>query len=1255
MRNIFNLKNSICFLLSLFFVSITNSFGQAVVCPSVNAQVTTGASTTICQGSCAVLTATVPPVNSTTTYSVSQITFAPQSTVGATTINLTDDSQAGPFPIGFNFCFFGNNYSQFYIGSNGWISFSAGQSTAFSSIPIPSGAFGVPRNCIMGPWQDWNPGIIGGPYISYKTIGVAPCRALVVTWWNIPMFQCTTTYGRFQIIIYETTNIIENHLTNKPNCPSWAGGTAVQGIHNLPGTIGIPVPGRNSTQWTATNQGWRWTPTGPPTFTINWVGPTGPVGTGSQVTVCPLTTGIYTANATLGGCVGNTNVSGTVQVIVQPTPTISVSSASVCLGTGTTLVATGATSYTWQPVNIIGPSVSFTPITTTTYTVLGTTTLGCVGNGTATILVSPQPTANPISNSPVCQGSQLSFSVGAQSTYTWTGPNGFVSNLQNPIINPVTLAAMGNYTVGVTAPGGCTSQVVTSVTVNPSPTVTSTSGTVCLGFGTTLSASGANSYTWQPGNIIGSTATFTPASTTVYTVFGISNNGCISQSTSTILVNLPPVNTPGNNSPVCVGSAINFSTTTANNYLWIGPNSFTSTFQNPTIPNSSLLNSGTYTVILTSVAGCTQVSVTTVNVNPLPVLSTISSTTCAGINTTINVSGAITYTWSNGGVTPSIIVNPTVQTTYTVVGASAAGCLSSATATVFMTPPLVVNLTSNGPICVGGTLNLTSNIGTQWQWIGPNSFISNVQNPQIPSVGVSASGVYSVFVTNQQGCTGSSSINVIVNPLPIPQIISNSPVCANSSLQFNGVGGVQFSWQGPNWSSNNQNAQILSSSVNNSGTYTLTVTDANGCVKSTTTIATVNPLPTVSVNGATVCSGVGATLTANGGLTYSWQGPNFTSNQQNPQFTNCNSSMTGYYYVFVTDANGCANNGNTYLQVFPPFTVQVTNNSPICEGKTLTLTGPANYGYIWSGPNGFTSNFVSPSIYDVTTFATGVYTLVAIDAGGCLGSAVTNVVVNTNPVISITSKANKLCTPSCITFTLNSNQSLSNINWMFQNSTLYTSSTVQVCYNKGGVYTSTATVTDINGCIGKTTYSIEVYQTPVADFVFNPLAPIENDGVNFIDVSYGSQFDNWYWFFNSTGLNSQTQNPSYVYTEQGAYPVTLIVETTKGCKDTITKVVNVKEGWAIWIPNVFTPNGDGINDIFGPKGYGISKYTISIFDRWGEEVFTTTDFTQGWDGRVHRTSELFPICKDDVYTWLINLVNNQGKSHELKGHVTLIK
>ncbi len=207
------------------------------------------------------------------------------------------------FNIGFTFCFFGQTYTQFYVGSNGWISFSPGQPTTFTTQTIPTANPLVPRNCIMGPWQDWHPGI--GGQIRYQTSGVAPCRKLTVSWTNMPMFSCTGNQGTFHIVIYESTNNIENYIQNKPACLQWQNGTATQGVHNAAGTVGIAVPGRNSTAWTATNDAWKWTPSGPtvnPTLTWYQVGNPVAIGTGPTITVNPVGPTQYTCHLTYPTC-----------------------------------------------------------------------------------------------------------------------------------------------------------------------------------------------------------------------------------------------------------------------------------------------------------------------------------------------------------------------------------------------------------------------------------------------------------------------------------------------------------------------------------------------------------------------------------------------------------------------------------------------------------------------------------------------------------------------------------------------------------------------------------------------------------------------------------------------------------------------------------------------------------------------------------------------------------------------------------------
>lgn len=183
--------------------------------------------------------------------------------VGGTSINMSDDQVAGPYNIGFTFSFYCGQYTQFYICSNGWIGFSNGQTATWVVQSIPSTNNNTPKNCIMGPWRDWNPASGQGPYITYQTVGTAPLRKLIVTWSSVPMYSCTSSYGTFQIVLHEASNIIHNNLTNVPVCTGWGNGDGTEGVHNSTGTIATAVNGRNDSQFTISNQSIRFIPTSP--------------------------------------------------------------------------------------------------------------------------------------------------------------------------------------------------------------------------------------------------------------------------------------------------------------------------------------------------------------------------------------------------------------------------------------------------------------------------------------------------------------------------------------------------------------------------------------------------------------------------------------------------------------------------------------------------------------------------------------------------------------------------------------------------------------------------------------------------------------------------------------------------------------------------------------------------------------------------------------------------------------------------------
>lgn len=441
-------------LLTILFLTLLTSIGYTQYCPALGPDqlLPCGVGTTTLTADLSQCGVGGANPNQTTNYGVTNIPYVAQTNTG-TSLFMTDDSQQGPFSIGFNFCFFGTTYTQFYVGSNGWISFGAGQPTTFTSQPIPTGNVLVPKNCIMGPWQDWHPGL--GGQIKYQVQGVAPCRKLVVSWINMPMFSCTGNQGTFHIVIYESSNYIENYIQNKPACLQWQGGTATQGIHNSLGTIGIAVAGRNSTAWTATNDAYRWTPSGPvvtPTLTWYQVGNPTPIGTGPTITVTPPAAGAqYTCkfvypicNAGWSNCNLSSGNLGPDTVFVVPGPpnlpppivtTFNPNCEGSCDG-AINVVSNGGTGISTISWNGQPPLFTLTNLCSGIYSFTIVDAAGCNVSGTATLVNPPPVIANPIiASDTVCyQSNNMVYTttdLGVGYTYQWSSVGNIVSGQGN--------------------------------------------------------------------------------------------------------------------------------------------------------------------------------------------------------------------------------------------------------------------------------------------------------------------------------------------------------------------------------------------------------------------------------------------------------------------------------------------------------------------------------------------------------------------------------------------------------------------------------------------------------------------------------------------------------------------------------------------------------------------------------------------------------------------------------------------------------
>lgn len=326
-----NLPSGLARNLFLFFGVLMVSLpalSQGPGHPNVNA----GDDVTLdCGEECTELTASYLHTGDTETYSVSSIPYAPPFPfTGGTPVSVNiDDRWSNAITLPFEFCFYGQVYTQMVIGSNAVVSFDLAQnppnsycSWSFDElIPNPN----LFHAAIFGPYMDTNPAVAGSGTINWTVFGTAPDRTMVVNFPEIPYFSCTSSKLTSQIVMYETTNVIEIYVGNRPGGCTWNDGNAVIGIQNQTGLIGESAPGRNTGNWSATNEAWRFTPNGEPNVVFSWLDADGNViGNTDTINVCPddqVT--VYTAQAIYTNCNGDV-VTVTDDVTVTKTASFSV-------------------------------------------------------------------------------------------------------------------------------------------------------------------------------------------------------------------------------------------------------------------------------------------------------------------------------------------------------------------------------------------------------------------------------------------------------------------------------------------------------------------------------------------------------------------------------------------------------------------------------------------------------------------------------------------------------------------------------------------------------------------------------------------------------------------------------------------------------------------------------------------------------------------------------------------------------------------
>ncbi len=777
-----------------------------------------------------------------------------------------------------------------------------------------------------------------------------------------------------------------------------------------------------------------------------WTGPNGFTAntrTPNKSSVTKLDSGTYQVTISAPGC-GNMGPFTALIVVndIPNTPSVS-NNGPLCIGQNLNLTAsgpltgaynwTGPNNFTSTQQNPVRSSVvnSFSGNYLVTLTINGCTSLPA----SSTVVVNNIPAAPSTGNNgPLCVGQTLSLTASliANATYSWSGPNGFTANIQNPTRAGLSLIDAGTYSVIATV-NGCASVAANtqvSITSNtPTPTASS-NGPLCPGQNLQLSASGVSGavFTWTgPKNFSSSQANpiisnVNDSNAGIYSVTA-STTACGTSSAAVVnlVINtLPPAPSIGNNSPLCTGDSLklNATTITGANYYWTGPNGFSSTLQNPSINNMTKSKAGFYSVYV-MVPGC--------------------------------------------GTSPS----------------------SSSEALVRAIPNTAI-ASSNSPVCVGDTIQLiaqSTGIGpnASYTWQGPNNFNSNDRISKVNSAISSDAGLYSVIVSDSGCKSAPANLSVVVRNLPAsPAASSNSPVCAGANLNLaaSSIGGASYVWETPNGNKlNAQNPSIIGVNTSQSGTYSVKAF-ANGCYSIPATHSVlINPLPNAPVasNTGPACIGNNIILRAStiAGASYLWSGPNFSSNQQNPLLSNTNKNMSGTYTVkaIVLGCSGEESKTDVVINEYP--TAPILSSLPttrVCTEDSLRFfaNNVANGEFSWTGPIGFSSNKQNPVLYINNIAQGGIYEA-SVSRFGCESpKSVLNISVYNRPNTSEINGLSEVKSGENNTYNV-AGLNGSSYKWEVIGGSISNgagTATINIVWGNKGTGKITVTETSVNECVG---------------------------------------------------------------------------------------------------------------------------------------------------------------------------------------------
>lgn len=875
-------------------------------------------------------------------------------------------------------------------------------------------------------------------------------------------------------------------------------------------------------------------------------------------------------------------------------------------------------SYAWSQPSTLSDAASHAPMATPTasgWYVLSATdpTAGCVYKDSVFVTVEPAFSLSVTPSATLCDLSgvqlQATPSSGSGITYAWTPANGTLSSttVANPMASPVQTTT---YSVTATNSAGCSATGQTTITVGQlfGLTVTASATTICQGQSVNLNAEVNGSgvaYEWtgdglSNGSIADPVAT--PAQTTTYTcTVTHAVSGCSLTQSVTVVVNTGYTADAGQ--PVTLCSTLGHQLSVQHNvpnasYSWTpAANLNSASIQSPTILVDA---TGTYTVTVSDAIGCSvsaQVTVTRAFPNAP---QTLAVSACADAPPTIAAPfTGVSYAWSSGQVSPSIV--PSQSGAYTVTVTDAQGCEASTTFNVTLHALPVVDLGPDQSICGSGPQLLSAgNAGASHQWS---------TGAQTPTISVGASGTYSVTVTNANGCSASDAVSVQFNALPV-DALQDVSACIDSPPTLNASNdGCSYLW------STGATTQAITPGA--SGTYTVTVTTPQGCSSAFDAAVTLATAMTVDLGpDATLCQGQTLSLDAGAGAaTYAW-----STGAQTQAIT---VAEAGTYFVTVSNGFCSASDDITVAIAAAP----TGNLADVlrCTGESAMLdAGNPGSSYLWS--TGATAQAISVT-------SSGTYSVTVTNAAGCSGTFSAEAEFIAPPAVDL-GPDTVLCEGQLLR--LDAGNPGSTYQWSNG------STARQIVVGHAGTYSLVVN----NGACSRTDAIIVHFNPTPAHMAANEFHACLDDEPRYVVIDAGNPGSRYDW---STGATTRVIMASaygwyYVHiTNQYDCSVTDSARVIEHCPATI------------FIPNTFTPNGDGINDVFLPLGKSIASMQLKVFNRWGELLFESDDPATGWDGTYRGE-----VVKSDMYVWRLNYrfftdkEGTIGMEQQQMGHVQVL-